>query len=84
MEKIYNPDGKVALVYYQPIPKLVNISGNQVYFDCRFGVSMAFVDENIVDSLLGLVGGCCGNSRKIISLANNAQYLHWQNGNGGR
>lgn len=84
MDKIYNPDGKVSLVYYQPIPKLINIGGNQVYFDCRFGVSMAFVDEVLVEQLLGVRGGCCGNSRQIIFLANNAQYQHWQNGNGGR
>lgn len=84
MEKVYNSDKKVAMVYFQPIPKLVKVSGQAVYFDCQHGISMAFVDEELVSPLLSVLGGCCGNKRQIIFLASEVQYLHWQFGNGGR
>lgn len=81
---VKNSDGLVALVYYQPIPKLVQFSGKSIYFDCKYKISMAFADEADVPTLLSAEGGCCGRKRKIIALANQAQYEHWLNGNGGR
>lgn len=84
MDKVYTPDGKVALTYYQPIPKLVSLQGKSVYFDCQYGISMAFVDEGDVEPLLSVLGGCCGGKKTIIHLASQVQYEHWKNGNGGR
>lgn len=77
-------DGNVAVVYYQPIPKLVKIGEIDLYFTPQFGVSMAFAPEEAVPPLLAFRGGCCGSSRQVIFLANEAQYKHWQDGNGGR
>lgn len=84
MEKVVTPEGKVAITYYQPIPKLVRVGNTQVYFDCQYGISLALVDESLVPSLLGVLGGCCGGKRQIIHLASQVQYDHWKFGKGGR
>lgn len=84
MEKIYDGSGKVILRYYQPIPKMVHVGGQQIYFDVQHGISLAFVDEGLVDSMLAYLGGCCGGQRQVIFLATETQYRHWLDGNGGR
>lgn len=83
-ELVKNQNGLVAVVYYQPIPKLVQFSDKSIYFDCKYAISMAFAEEADVPTLLAAEGGCCGRKRKIITLANQAQYEHWLHGNGGR
>ena len=84
MNYVKTPEGKVVRFYYQPIPKLIKAGNESVYFDCQYGVSLAFVDESLVQTLLGILGGCCGNKRQIIFLATETQYSHWKDGNGGR
>lgn len=81
---IKNEDGKVVLRYFQPIPKMIKVSGEAVYFDAKFGISLAFVDENLVPPLLSYLGGCCGQKRQIIFPATEPQYSHWKDGKGGR
>lgn len=76
--------GQVVIVYHQPIPKLVKVEGNTVYFEPKHGVSLAMVDEGIVPKLLAYRGGCCGGQKQVMLLANEAQYKHWVSGNGGR
>ncbi len=78
------PDGKVVVIYYQPMPKRVNVQGTDVYFDCQHGLSLAFVDESQVAPMLAFKGGCCGGKRQVIYLATEVQYKHWLDGNGGR
>ena len=75
---------KVALRFAQPIPKLVKVNNKQYYFECQFGVSLAFVDEAEVPEMLGFRGGCCGKQSFVISLASEAVYKHWLTGQGGR
>lgn len=79
-------DGKVAMRYSQPIPKFIKVGDAEYYFDCKFGVSLAFVDENKVQQLLDAKLGCnCGgNKRQMITLASEAVYKHWLDGQGGR
>lgn len=79
-----NPDGKVVVIYYQPMPKRVQVNSNDIYFDCQHGLSLAFVDEGLVDQLLAFRGGCCGGKRQVIYLASETQYKHWLDGQGGR
>lgn len=82
---VYTEDGKVVLRYKEPAPKAVQLSKDKyVVFDCKFGVSLSFVDEEVVPQLLSVEGGCCGGRHKIISLASQVAYSHWQNGQGGR
>jgi len=78
------PEGKVVVIYYQPMPKRVNVQGIEIYFDCQHGLSLAFVDESQVAPMLAFKGGCCGGKRQVIYLATEVQYKHWLDGNGGR
>ena len=71
---VYTPEGKVALRYYQPIPKMVQLLDKSYFFDCGHGVSLCFVDEADVSALLEVIGGCCGGKRKVISLASQDAY----------
>lgn len=84
MDKIYNPDEKVIMRYFQPMPKLVKIGNKSISFDSKFGISLAFVDEEDVAPLLSHLGGCCGSKKQVIFLATQVQYEHWKTGNGGR
>lgn len=78
-------DGKVVLRYKEPMPKAVKIGNKTITFDCKFGVSLAFVNENDVQALLDYTKTCCGgNKQHVITLASEVAYSHWQNGNGGR
>lgn len=77
-------DGKVAVYYYQPMPKAIQIAGKVIVFDCQHAVSMAFVDEEIVAPLLAYKGGCCGNKRQVVFLATEVLLSHWKDGKGGR
>jgi hypothetical protein len=84
IEGAYYVDGKVALRYYQPIPKMIKVENENYFFDCQHGISMAFVEEKDVPKLLSFLGGCCGGKRLVISLASEAIYKHWLEGRGGR
>lgn len=84
MDMVKDENGKVVLRYFQPMPKLIKVSGQNVYFDAQHGISLAFVDESLVNPLLSHLGGCCGQKRQIIFLATQTQYQHWLDGNGGR
>lgn len=77
-------DGLVAVRFHQPIPKLVQIGEEKYFFDARHGVSLAFIPETAVPSALEVMGGCCGGRKKVITLASEAVYQHFLNGNGGR
>ena len=82
---VYTPEGKVVLRYKDPMPKTVRIDNKDIFFDCKFGVSLAFVDESLVPQLLAYVKTCCGGSRTHpITLASEVAYSHYQNGLGGR
>ena len=81
----FKVDDKVVMRYTQPVPKLVRIGADvQVYFDCQYGISLAFVDEETVPALLGFRGGCCGGKKQIFFPATETHYKHWFDGHGGR
>lgn len=80
MDGAVEVDGKIALVYFQPMPKLVKVGANSYFFDCQHGISLALVPKEVAQSLLDYLGGCCGGKRKVISLASPAVYKHWQSG----
>lgn len=84
MDKILDPNGKIILRYYQPMPKLVKIGNKTISFDSQHAISLAFVDDEDVEPLLNYLGGCCGKKQKVIFLATEVQYEHWKYGKGGR
>lgn len=74
-------DGKVAVRYYQPVPKYVSIGKKEYVCDVRHGVSILLVDEDEVDLLLAVEGGCCGGKRKVFSLCGQEAFNVWLTGN---
>lgn len=74
-------NGLVALRYYQPIPKSINVGGREYVTQVRHGVSLLLADERDVPALLAAEGGCCGGKRKIFSLATSLAVKIWRDGN---
>ena len=74
-------DGKIALRYYQPIPKYVRVGQNEYVCDVRYGVSLLLVSEEEVAPLLSVIGGCCGGQRKVFSLCGQEAFNVWRTGN---
>ena len=79
-ENAIRVDGKIAIRYYQPIPKYVQIGKKEYVCDVRHGVSILLVEENEVQPLLGVRGGCCGGQRKVFMLPNQEAVNVWQTG----
>ena len=73
-------DGKVALRYYQPIPKYVKIGNKEYVCDVRHSVSLLLVSEEEAHALLATEGGCCGGKRKIFSLCSQEALNVWLTG----
>lgn len=73
-------EGKVAVRYYQPIPKLVQVNGKQMVCSVQRGVSLLLVEESDVQPLLDMWGGCCGGKRKIFSLCSQEAFNIWLTG----
>lgn len=74
-------EGKVALRYHQPIPKLFNINGKDLMTDVRSGVSLLLVEEADVPSALAHSTTCCGNQKKMsFSLATELAVKVWRDG----
>lgn len=65
---IKNPEGKVYVMYYQPVPKLVKINDKNLVCDVQHGVSMLLLDESDVPAALAYLGGCCGGKRHVFHL----------------
>ena len=73
-------DGKVALRYDQPIPKLIKVGTENYTFVVRLGISICLVDESIVSKFLEIKGGCCNRERKIFKLASFEAANLWRTG----
>lgn len=73
-------DGKVALQYYAPIPKMIKVGESEYVTDVRHRVSMLWADETDVQSLLDLRGGCCGRKQQMFTLASELAVKVWNTG----
>jgi len=52
--------GKVAIQYYETMPKLITVRKKQYAFVVQHNVCMAWVDAEDVADILAITGGCCG------------------------
>lgn len=77
-------DGKVVVRYNQPIPKYIKVGTKDYVFDVNYGVSVCFVDESDVQSILDYRGGCCGRRQQVITICSQSAYSHYLDGLGGR
>jgi hypothetical protein len=72
---------KVALCYFQPIPRLIeNVNGHAYFFDVQHSVSLCWVEPSDVDTLLGLHGGCCGRHTPLCHRANELEIKVFETG----
>ena len=76
-------DGNVVVRYKTPIPKYIKIGTKEYICDVRYGVSLLFVAEAEVQSLLDFEEGCnCGGGkRKPFTLASEVAIKVWREGN---
>jgi hypothetical protein len=77
----------IALKYYQPMQVLVKatLSGKEYVFVPKANISLAYVDPDDIDNLLGRKAGCnCGGSKRqqAFSYANESDIRRWKNGGG--
>ena len=77
---VYSND-KVAIRYFQPVPKYVKIGNQEYVCEVKHGVSLLLVNEAEVPALLAAEGGCCGGKRKIFSLCGQEAFNVWSTGN---
>lgn len=70
----------VAVRYYQPTPKYIQIGAKEYVCTVQHGVSLVFVPETEVSSLLGHLGGCCGGQRRVFDLCSQGAYNVYSTG----
>ena len=78
----YNAEGKVALKHYNSNPCTVRLANEHTYsFVPKVCVSMAWVDEEDVPSLLAVHANiCCGLKAQKFFLANALDVCLWMTG----
>lgn len=83
---ITNDTGQVALKHYQPAQVIAqsNPSGNDYVFVPKANISLAFVRQEDIDSLLARKTCACGgqNRKSRFLYANEDDVRRWSNGGG--
>ena len=77
---ITNDAGEVAMVYYMPVQKYIQVGKAEYVFVPKHSVSFAWVKPEDVPGVLSVMGGCnCPNSTKkpIFRYATEGQYRVW-------
>lgn len=63
---ITDTEGKVALRYYQNVPRYFQVGKHEYVVSIQYNVAILFAYPEDIDALLGLMGGCCGKPKKGI------------------
>jgi len=72
---------RVAVRYYQTIPKHVRIGEETYIFSVRHNISLCWVKPEHVDRMLDKKKSCCGgNKRRVFSLADEVHIRRHQFG----
>lgn len=80
---ITNDQGWVALTYYQPMPKQIEVGNTTYLFDVKAAISMAWIRPEHVDTVLEIRKQCCGGSKqRVFRYANEDAVRIWTNGGG--
>lgn len=74
-----NDKGETAVVYFQPIQKLVELgNGHSYVFKVDRSISLAWIPESDLALVLDLRGGCCGNTtNRIFRVASASDVRLW-------
>lgn len=57
---IRNPEGRIAMAYNQPIPKLVTVSGEDYICMVQYGVALIWAKPEHAAGILSVTKDCCG------------------------
>ncbi len=80
---VTNDIGWVAMTYYQPAPKQVQVGNITYSFDVKAAISMAWIRPEHVDAVSTMTKQCCGDTkRRIFRFANEDAVRIWTNGGG--
>lgn len=81
---IENESGQVALQYYQPIQKYVEVNSAGYVFTVRADISLTWVNPADVGAILAIRGGCnCSSSKQpVFRYAVESSVRRWINGGG--
>lgn len=65
---ITDTSGRVALVYYQPVPKVFIFKDidKTISLDVKYGIPLVWAEPDLVPRLMALKGGCCGRRDKSL------------------
>jgi len=74
---IINTEGWVLVRYYQPIQKMITVGKNSYVFVPRYNLSCCWIRPDDVAGVLEIRGGCCGGSRQVFFLVNEANARLW-------
>jgi len=77
-------DNRVAVRYYQTIPKKITIGGETYIFSVRANISLCWVKPEHVDRMLATKKTCCGNSRKRVFFLADETHIRRHTTGGGR
>lgn len=78
-DAIYNDSGQVALCYYQTTNPLITLANGIIgyKFQTSANICLAWVEPEHAQTLLDLMGGCCGGKRRIIYVATQTDVDRW-------
>lgn len=78
-DAIENESGQVALCYYQTTNPLITLENGTIgyKFQTRANICLAWVNREHAQSLLDMLGGCCGGKRRIIYVASQTDVDRW-------
>ena len=78
--KVVNENGQVAVKYFQPLNKTIQIRGKTYFFKVMKSLSIAWIDEEDVDDVLNIVQECCGGNRnRVFRLEHETHVKRWLN-----
>ena len=76
-------DGKVAIAYYQTIPHVIQVNGNEYAFVVKADICMAWILLDDYQQVLSITKTCCGNQKRTVyRFANESDVRRWTNGGG--
>lgn len=81
---VENEDGQVALQYYQPIQKYVQVGQSEYVFTVSANISMTWVNPGDVPAMLALrrTDCACASGNPVVFYANESSVRRWANGGG--
>ena len=75
---VINDVNQTAIIFLRGGQKYVHTKNNEYVFTPSNGISLAWIEEEDVNQILRIPGGCCGNHKPVFRLANDQQVSLWK------